>query len=393
MTITAGAAPLYDPFLTASGVDRFLFCRGSVLLARVRQESRAAADGTATHADVLRPGSLPGNVLAWFGGRDPMYEAAFACDAAGGGSAFLGQYLERAYRVWGPAWIAGTADCAQIAGDVLSVGDLKTGWGQAHGSLPPPAEAGQLRSLAWLMWRCRADRALRDAATGSLRTWCPSAAIDREITGWRPSRIRLAWFIHHDGKTDVDDVELHPDDLQQWGSELARAVVVAQSAGVPALARGPYCATCDRFDACPAQGDAIRRLAGVPRSDEALTPEQIATAYRDLEDAERVCEAARAALLARVDGGDPIPVGRTHELVTIRANVARIDAARAVDAGALGERLRGCLTVTLTQEGLRRGLGSARDVAAALEELDAAGAVTRVPAAPYLKIVRRKHRG
>lgn len=391
---TSPSIPLYAPFLTASGIDRFDACNGSALLARVRQESRAATAGTSRHDELLRPGALPAKALAWFGGRDPMYEAAFAVDAEGAASLFLGQYIARAYAVPGPAWIAGTADAVQVIGDVLSVGDLKTGWGQAHGSLPPPEDAGQLLGLAWMAWHVRAARALRDAAAAAapagLQSWIANRG-DGEIRGWRPARIRLAWFVDHDGKSEVEDAEVHPDDLQRWGVDLARAVVVARNS-VPSLARGPYCTHCDRFDACPAQGDAIRRLASIPRGDEPLSPEQLASAYRDLEDAERVCAEARAAFVARVDGADPIPIGQTHELTTIRAHVARIDAGQAARAGVLGARLQECLTVTLTQEGLKRGLGSPRAVEAAMAELDAAGAVNRVPSAPYLKVVRRRRR-
>lgn len=383
----------YFPVLTASGVDRFLACPGSLLLARVRSESACATAGTKRHSDLLRPGFLPDAALAWFG-REPRFEVALAADAAGAAAQYLGQYVERAYAVPGPAWVAGTLDAVDIAEGVLSVGDLKTGFAQAQGDLPLPGESGQLLCGAWLAWRVTAAHRLRrDAEARALATdgWLMSAATDPEIRGWRPRRVRLAWFVDRDGRTAVEDAEVHPDDLAQWGATLARAVQAALGGGTPSLARGPHCGTCDRFDACPAQGDAIRRLAQIPRGDGPLSDEQVAGAFRDLADAERVCEAARAALLARVEAGGPVPVGRTHELTTIRAHVARIDATAAAESGVLGDDLPHCLTVTLTQEGLRRGLRR-RDVDDVVERLDQAGAVQRVPAAPYLKLVRRRHR-
>ena len=164
-------APTYSPLITASGVDRFLACPGGASLARVTSPRSSYADaGTAEHAVRLQRGQLPAKVLAWFGGVDPLYEVAMATDMAGDDSVYVGQYLDRGYPTMpSPYWLAGTSDMLQIVGDVLSIGDLKTGRGQARGALPVPADSGQLRSLAWLAVRLRQKR---DPA-------------------WLPSRIRL----------------------------------------------------------------------------------------------------------------------------------------------------------------------------------------------------------
>ena len=364
MTLT----PTYSPLITASGVDRFLACPGSASLARVTSPRSSYADaGTAEHAIRLQRGQLPAKVLAWFGGVDPLYEIAMATDMAGDDSVYVGQYLDRGYPAMpSPYWLAGTSDMLQIVGDVLSVGDLKTGRGQARGALPLPQDSGQLRSLAWMATRLRQKR-------------------DPQ---WRPARIRLMWWLTHDVPDDIEDAEISYDDLMSWARKLCQA---ATRQGSLVLSRGPQCSGCGSFDACPAQGGAIRRLLDLgndgAKAIDALTDDQIGAAFVNLEAAERACEVARSALLRRVEDRGEVAVGTEHKLKLIRGSDTKIDLA--VAAEVLGDLFPACVTASVSQAGLKRGLGT-QDIGPKLEEIRLRGGLSTVPKAPYLKIVKRK---
>ena len=356
------------PFITASGIDRFLACRGSALIPRVTSPRSAYADaGVAEHAVKLQHGQLPTKVLAWFGGVDPLYEIAMAADLDGDDAIYGGQYLERDYpSLPGPRWLAGTADMLRIDGDVVSVGDLKTGRGQARGALPLPGESGQLLGLAWMAVRLRRKR----------------------DPNWTPSRIRLMWWLTHDAPDDIDDAEITYVELCRWGDKLCEA---ATKQGTLVLSRGPQCGGCGAFDACPAQGGAIRRLLDLgsdnARAIEALADDQIGDAFVNLEAAERACETARAALLRRVEDRGAVSVGATHTLKLVRGTDTKIDLA--VAAEVLGDQFPACVTASISQAGLKRGLGT-QDIGPALEQIRLRGGLSTVPKAPYLRIVKRK---
>lgn len=304
------------PFLTASQVDLFRACRASATMPRTREESEAATAGTERHAEVLRPGAMPAAFLAWFG-DEPRYEAAFAWD--GRRAVFLGEGLDRAYELpthdagsaladlvleavagarrtaYGPVvydsvldrlqaaalaydptdrslWLAGTADACSVRGRVLSVADLKTGYRQARGSLPPPRGAGQLRLLAWLLWQYR----------------------DSEHPGWEPERIRVAWHLHADGGEPlVEDAELDPAELRAWATRLHAAALAARD-GLPEARPGEHCARCGGFDACPAQGQAIRHLSESP--DPIVTDSDAGAAWSAIQAAQRRLDRTRQAV-------------------------------------------------------------------------------------------------
>ena len=71
---------IYEPYLSASAIDRYLACSGSAHLARVRTESAAAQAGTDQHEHRLRPGWLPDNIVRWFG-TTPKFEEAYGVDS------------------------------------------------------------------------------------------------------------------------------------------------------------------------------------------------------------------------------------------------------------------------------------------------------------------------
>ena len=373
---------MYHPFVTSSGVDRFLRCTGSASIPKVTSErSPFAVAGVEEHAIKLQPGKLPRKVLDWFGGVDPGYEVAMAVDVLDDATTpmYLGQYIERGYPPMpGPRWLCGTADMVAIHGDVVSVMDLKTGRGQARGTLPPPGSSGQLLSLAWMAIRLRQQR---DAST--------------DTPLWTPSRIRLAWWFTHDRPDDIEDVEIDYPTLCRWVADFRAEVSRSQHHGSLRLSRGPQCTNCGSFDACPAQGGAIRRiaelsgrLAGEVYSDAGeLSDADIAAAMLDLEAAERACETARAAIKRRVEDRGEVVIDATHRLRLIRGTDTRIDIAVAADV--LGNDFARCASITLSQAGLRRGLGTL-DIVGVMNEIGRRGGLSSVPKSPYLRVVKTR---
>lgn len=374
VTSSLAAPPLvYAPFITASGVDVFLACPASAVLPRTHRERGAAAQaGTEEHAIRLLPGKLPPKILAWFGGRDPIFEAALAVDCAAVDDGlpplpqakFLGQFIDRAYVVPGPRWWAGSADMLDITGDVVSVADLKTGQGQARGSLPAPDKSGQLLSLAWGAIVLRQLRARAEGGT------------------WTPSRIRLAWWLTADAEDDIIDAEISYDALMLWVQTLCHKV---RTATAKHMYRGPQCIGCGAFDSCPAQGGALRRvLAGVADLT-AVPDDQIATIWQDIVAAHRILDDAEAALKLRVERDGEVVLSDTHRLKMIRGTDTRYDVAVAADV--LGDRFADVATVSVTAAGLRRALGAEADTV--IESIRQRGGVVSAPKAGHLRLVKR----
>lgn len=358
--------PHYRPFVTSSGVDRFMLCCGSATLPTIYDEHSAAANaGTAEHLVRLQPGMLPPRVLAWFGGVEPIYEVAMATDMSLDGNEvrYLGNNIERGYGTYpSGSWLAGTGDLNSIVGDVVSAGDLKTGKGQSRGSLPPPEQSGQLLSNAYMMIRLRQ---LRDAA-------------------WRPGRIRLMWWMTADRDDDLVDAEVTYNYLMGWQQSLRRAIHAAHAQNSPRLHRGAHCGMCPAFDACPAQGGAIRRVRGFAEG-AALTPSELVQAHLDCQAAEKQVDAAKRSLRLRVLNGGAVPVDDAHELRLVQGTDTRLDPNVAFDV--LGERFADCATVTISQDGLRRG---GVDVEAVMSAMQQRGGVVTAPKAAYLKVMKRK---
>lgn len=342
--------------------------------------------GTDDHAVKLQPGQLPQKVLDWFGGKDPLYEVAMAADCESDAAMFVGQYVERAYPGFPTArWLAGSGDMISVDEDVLSVGDLKTGRGQAQGALPAPAEAGQLLSLAWMATRLRQQKTAERRVLPGHRVML--------VPTWRPRRIRLMWWLTAERPDDIDDAEISYEQLEAWAASFTEAV---RRSSPTRLHRGPQCANCSAFDSCPAQGGAIKRMLEVSdrlvkrglndASD--LTDEEVAAAYVDLEVAERACETARAALKRRVEDRGEVLVGDKHRLKLIRGTDTRINVAVAADV--LGEEMfANCASISVSQASLMRGLDNMNKVADVMARIKERGGLVTAPKSPYLKVVKR----
>ena len=369
----------YTPFLTASAVDRFLLCPASATLPRVHSESAAASKGTEIHARILQPGCLPAAVLRWYG-REPGYEGALGRCAETGDVTFWGHNLDRAYAPTGPLWVCGTYDAADYVADVLSVGDLKTGWGQAHGGLPAPESSGQLRLLAALLWRWVMVNN-RNEKLGP-----------EDLPRSSPKRIRLAYFTTANAAgVEVLDAELHPDDLRAWWANLIRGVQKT-ARGTPIIRRNVTCDGCAAFDSCPTQGGAIARLLALPPGK--IPPERLGEVYRIKEEARAQLERVENALtLAVKRAGGLVPVGKAHSLSLVRGSTVRIDPGAAMNSGVLGEHAAQCLgPLTMSQESIRRGLGT-EDVGAVIDRLVEVGAAERVMTAGHLRLNKRNQKG
>lgn len=390
---------MYKPFLTASGVDLFELCTASAIQARTQEDNEASTKGNEVHFELLRPEAMPPLFRQWFGAREPRYESAFAWHPRTGRALYLGDRIERSYELPDPDWLAGTDDACGVSRGVLSVADLKTGFRQTSGSLGDPTLAGQLRLNAWNLWQYVADSQSppRPGQVG-YAAWAQrhpeQARGDAPIPRWRPTRIRLAWFLRPEkGDPLVEDGEIDPDALEGWAQRLALRAEQARSSA-PELRPGEHCARCNCWDACPVGGMALRRLSELP-DDGPATDEDAELAHYALTAANRMVERGKKALSVYVQrraiaakaagaaSGD-VPISGGKALRVIRGTRREIDAGVALRSGLIPS---GAAQVSVTQESIRRAMPGA-DMDAVLSGLEAAGAVTKVQTAPYVSVVR-----
>lgn len=372
-----GEPASYSPWLTASAVDRFIACAASAVLPRTQEDSAAATKGTQIHDAELRPGQLPRVFYEWFGEHEPRYEVSLAWRPRDGSVLYLGERLERDYALPHPDWLAGTMDAGACRHDVISVADLKTGYNQTRGSLGDPARAGQLLLLAWLLWQYLAER--------------------RGARDWRPDRVRVAWLMRpENGQPTIEDAEVAPDALERWAAKLA-ARAERTRAGVPEMRPGPHCTHCPCFNACPAQDNALRRLAELPPGGP-IDDEAAALAYYAIAASEKaVAQGSRALLTyserktaqARAAGEDAdgdIRLGGDRVLRVLRSTRREIDARLALQSGIIPPA---AATYSVTAESIRRAMPGV-NLEAIMERLAEAGAVRSKQTAPFLAQIGKK---
>ena len=391
---------IYEPYLSASAIDRYLACSGSAHLARVRSESAAAQAGTDQHEVRLRPGWLPDNVVRWFGsmpkfeegyGVDSDYDGPLTCGADVTGSPidcggcqlhfgppstlFFGAYTGRNYPCPGPGWIVGSADARHCTSTTLSVGDLKTGRAQLGGSLGRPADSGQLRTLAYLLLRYG----------------------QQVRPDWQPSRVRLAWFLDDGDSVAIDDAEISIGDLRQWGNALLDKARRTRGATVPTLSPSSHCDYCPCFDACPVMGGSIRRLLEIA-ADAPLSSDRLIGAFTLVQRGKREAESVSRAISSMLaQHGEAI--GETHVLKLTSRKARIIDPEKGLAAlteaiAAQGhsdasEIARRCLSQTMTGESIKRGLET-DDAEPIMKLLADAGAITERRSAAFPSLVKRR---
>jgi hypothetical protein len=383
---------IYEPYLSASAIDRYLACSGSAHLARVRSESAAAQAGTEQHEQRLRPGWFPDNLVRWFGAM-PKFEEAYGVDSDVHGPAnwqtdmegnpfpsqpsalFFGAYTNRQYPCLGPGWIVGSADARHCTSTTISVGDLKTGRAQLGGSLGKPADSGQLRTLAYLLLR-----------------YGQSVRSD-----WQPSRVRLAWFLDNGSEVAIDDAEITVDDLRQWGDDLLSKARRTRGATVPTLSPSSHCDYCPCFDACPVMGGSIRRLLEIA-TEAPLSSDRLIGAFTLVQRAKREAESVSRAISSMlVQHGEAI--GETHvlKLTSRKARVidptkglAALTEAIAAQGNSDAETIaRRCLSQTMTGESIKRGLET-DDAEPIMKLLADAGAITERQSVAFPSLVKRR---
>lgn len=350
------------------------------------EDQSAAIAGIEAHADLLHPERLPGEIKAWFGAdRDqrlmPVFEASHGICMESGQTRFWGINLGRPYKdCAGPLWFCGTYDAARWVGDTLSVGDLKTGWAQAHGSLPATADSGQLRGLACLVIKARQAQTLAPGDAPPPVEELPS----------RLPRIRLAYFTTaNQVGIETLDAEIEGDDLRAWWKNLVKGVRATAKAR-PIIRRNSYCGTCNAFEACPAQGDAIRRLLNHPGGP--IPKERLVEAYYLVKEAKRALEQLEHALpLAVARHGEKVKLGN-RTLGLVRGSVVRINAEGVLNSGILGDQGAACLSpLSMSQESIRRGLGIS-DAKPVIDQLIEAGLAERINSRAHLRLVDGKRK-
>lgn len=366
----------YEPYLSASAIDRYLACSGSAHLARVRSESAAAQAGTEQHEQRLRPGWFPDNLVKWFGAV-PKFEEAYGVDSDDGGvtPVFFGAYTGRNYPCPGPGWIVGSADARHCTSTTISVGDLKTGRAQLGGSLGKPADSGQLRTLAYLLLRY--GQSVKP--------------------GWQPSRVRLAWFLDNGSEVAIDDAEIAVDDLRQWGDNLLGKARRTRGATVPTLSPTSHCDYCPCFDACPVMGGSIRRLLEIA-TEAPLSSDRLIGAFTLVQRAKREAESVSRAISSMLTkNGEAI--GETHVLKLTSRKARVIDPEKGLAAlteaiakqgvDNASEVARRCLSQTMTGESIKRGLET-DDAEPIMDLLAQAGAIMERQSAAFPSLVKRR---
>lgn len=238
-------------------------CPGASTLPQIEETERdpaLAEAGVAEHAHVLRPGGLPSNLSDWLCIASPAYEQPFIADFTSGKVTTSTEVSNqsRAYRIENPHATAGTPDAYAVWIDSESklhvrVGDLKTGAGQAAGSLPHPSESWQLRyyALVILMWMgwpaatafgsCRVAFWTRDHEAE--RESEPDVSLDARQHCWRITESELS----------EDTLRESLDTLCELSERLARGAS-------DVWREGEWCERCPVFRACPVQQSPIRRL-------------------------------------------------------------------------------------------------------------------------------------
>lgn len=302
---------MFRPLFTGSGLDAVVRCLGAATLPRVEERSRdeaAALAGVAEHGEILRPGGLPANLDDWLravfaaspepGHRGVHFETSFKVSFKGDPKVMSGAYGT----VYAPHVTGGTPDVfafwvsfydetgAKRERPLVSLrlGDLKTGAGQAAGTLPPPEESWQLRYYAiavllWLSWPTSTDLDSCEVAWFT-RDYDAELVAEPELA---PSQREHCWRI--------TSVSLTEDLLLESVKTLQELTERLTSRPVEQWNVGPHCASCRGFSACPAQRSPIERLGvelgtGISAANIGRVRAAIEAARRLVEQGDRVVD-------------------------------------------------------------------------------------------------------
>lgn len=409
-TEVAAAEPL---LVTASQVGRLMACSGGASLIKVSDldNQEASEAGTEAHEKILISDTGTEGAFLWrwlhadFGEHPPdakpglMFSsveyARYMLPLDGGKADHYRPTVAvpvgrlstpRAYRdamrgvPRGTRWIvAGTSDAdAYVKHEngtyVARLGDLKTGHAQIHaGALEEPQDAWQLRTNSVLLW----------------------------VSLGRPKMVlRLAWFCY-----DVQDkygwVREAPmifteTDLGHWEVDIVdRMDALARGEGAGEFARGDHCRYCSGFLMCPAQREALSRVAQAPLDDlTKLSDEEIAYLWADLQTAENHTERARKAFTALVERAQQVPVGQGKVLVAARNLNPKWDLDKLKARVKLEYGTDDICKETATLETIRRGIAATGAESEAVETflkmIEEEGIIHRVATRPFLAERKQK---
>ena len=357
--------------LTASQIDRFINCPGSADLPKVRGVRSEAADiGTQIHEKILLNNDQPNDFFLWNWLRQEIDDKTHRCEVE---HAFvmsdqthqsLGnlQQHRRYPNIEGSWIIGGTMDAGSFIvqnGRIkIRIIDLKTGYGQNNGSLPPPDKSWQLRTLATVWWNTLE---------------CP-----KDID------IKLAWGIWNDqaatGKIVETDV-IGSDILDQWNTELRELAELIVS-GSKEYSRGNWCKFCRSFDFCPAQKEALSKIYDVPEDLGALEEGKLVEVWNNLTAAENQTKNARESLTKIIKKKGKINTDKDSELIAIQKTMRKIKDVEKVkqEAG---------LTVSkeiTNLESIKDGfINAGKDADEFIERMEKCGAIEKTYGENYLQ--------
>jgi len=297
---------------TFSGTERVVECAASAAFPHAHHAAtKHTSDGSSVHA-FIRSALLHGReqALAWGPaeirercaeidmtqvhalGRVVGSEEAYRYDPERDIAWHIGSNVGREYGA-GDHEIAGATDIELIAPDgVRVVLDAKAG----HTDHEP--DAWQMRMQGLAVARARGLDVVR---IGVLRV--------------------------PEGRTWTRVVELDELDLGATAHDVRRAAhrvriaqELVQSGGVPDVTEGEHCRYCPASSVCPAKVSLARALAApdlaglASTSIAALSPEQAGVAWQRAQAADKVLDAIKRALRARLDDDGTIPLGGGKEL-------------------------------------------------------------------------------
>lgn len=327
----------FRPLFSASSLDSISRCPGAATLARfevssddlIRDRRVKAAAGTVEHAAVLTPKDLPEDILSWLTSGDPTWELQFeskmALDLVWGDEprAFhlddLRLDLPKLVKSCElKPWAAGTPDvfavrvtteagepeasnCVAVRTVSVRLADLKTGEGQASGTLPHPARSWQLRFylLAVLLtyhWPTHPQVRLGECAVSF---WTRDYEAERASQPDVPADERAHLWRCEEASLDEGLLLASLDEL----TSIAREVARGSSAH---FRQGAWCGRCSHVLGCPAHQNAVERLGVAVHSP--AGSESLAEAFESLQVVRALVKHAEATVEAWAAALGEVPV-------------------------------------------------------------------------------------
>lgn len=265
---------------TASSLGRSLRCDGSIVLPRAENYSEWADSGNEEHAELANFANLP-PIIAQHIPLRARSEVKLAFDVETGRGRVIGYGADRIYGVLGENEIAGSADVLGEDGDVVVIGDFKTGYADVESAATNP-------QLAFY-------------ALAGARALGKERAIVRVI---------------YTKFNQCDEATLDALDLADFAAQLRglhqRARRLRSSGETPATREGAWCKHCPSKHACASKTGLLVQIAEKGLAvigDVTMTPERARSGYEQIVTLEQLVKDARKRLETYVDDNGPIDLG------------------------------------------------------------------------------------